>query len=127
MHEIESGQAILLEINYDALNAISWKKGCYMGQELTARTYYRGLIKKRYLPFKYEGLPPKKLQSIMHFEFEIGKVQAIGKEYGLGLFNIEKVKPFIDDAELLVHKGITFHVTVPDYLKEKFYSTNAQE
>jgi tRNA-modifying protein YgfZ len=37
----------LLECNIDRLNGISWDKGCYMGQELTARMHYRGLLKKR--------------------------------------------------------------------------------
>jgi folate-binding protein YgfZ len=43
-------QALLLEHNIDALNGIDWQKGCYMGQELTARTKYRGLLKKRLVP-----------------------------------------------------------------------------
>lgn len=44
----------MLEANMDLLNALSWDKGCYMGQELTARTHYRGLIKKRFLPVKFD-------------------------------------------------------------------------
>lgn len=43
----------MLEANMDILNALSWDKGCYMGQELTARTHYRGLVKKRYLPLRF--------------------------------------------------------------------------
>ena len=48
-------QTILLEAGFDELNGISWDKGCYMGQELTARTKYRGLIKKRLMPCKVVG------------------------------------------------------------------------
>ncbi len=36
-------KSILLEAGFDELNGVSWSKGCYMGQELTARTKYRGL------------------------------------------------------------------------------------
>ncbi|MEC8773512.1 MAG: folate-binding protein, partial [Pseudomonadota bacterium] len=36
-------KAILLENNFDPLNGVDWEKGCYVGQELTARTKYRGL------------------------------------------------------------------------------------
>jgi len=39
-----------LESNQEFLNAISFKKGCYLGQELTARTKYRGVVRKRILP-----------------------------------------------------------------------------
>ena len=48
-------KAILLENNLDELHAISWQKGCYMGQELTARTRYRGLVRKRLFPVIVEG------------------------------------------------------------------------
>ena len=48
-------KAILLENGFDELNAIDWDKGCYMGQELTARTRYRGLVRKRLLPVAIEG------------------------------------------------------------------------
>ena len=40
-------KTVLLEAGFDELNGISWTKGCYMGQELTARTRYRGLVKRR--------------------------------------------------------------------------------
>ena len=40
-------QALLLESGFDELNGVDWQKGCYMGQELTARTKYRGLVKRR--------------------------------------------------------------------------------
>ncbi len=43
---IES-KSLLLENNFDSLNAIDWEKGCYVGQEITARMKYRGLLKKR--------------------------------------------------------------------------------
>lgn len=48
--DIIIGQTLVLEANMDHLNGVSWTKGCYLGQEVTARTHYRGLIKKRILP-----------------------------------------------------------------------------
>lgn len=38
------------EANAELLNAVSFQKGCYTGQELVARTYHTGVIRKRYLP-----------------------------------------------------------------------------
>ena len=37
----------LLENNFQNINAISWSKGCYVGQEITARMKYRALLKKK--------------------------------------------------------------------------------
>lgn len=45
--DLIKGRALPLEWNMDHLNAIDFDKGCYLGQELTARTRYRELIKKR--------------------------------------------------------------------------------
>jgi folate-binding protein YgfZ len=58
--DLEAEQSILLEAGFDELHGVSWTKGCYMGQELTARTHYRGLIKRRLVPVVVEGpLPPR--------------------------------------------------------------------
>lgn len=57
--DMEPEQTVLLEAGFDAMEGISWTKGCYMGQELTARTRYRGLLKRRLVPVAIEGaLPP---------------------------------------------------------------------
>jgi folate-binding protein YgfZ len=47
--DMEAEKTILLEAGFDELHGVSWTKGCYMGQELTARTRYRGLVKRRLL------------------------------------------------------------------------------
>ena len=45
------------EAHMDQLNAIDYKKGCYVGQELTARMHYRGLGKKHLQSVKVSELP----------------------------------------------------------------------
>jgi len=42
---------IPLECNLDLLQYISFRKGCYVGQELTSRTKFRGLVRKRLQPY----------------------------------------------------------------------------
>ena len=39
--DLEPEKSVLLEAGFDELHGVSWTKGCYMGQELTARTKYR--------------------------------------------------------------------------------------
>ncbi|XP_047964168.1 putative transferase At4g12130, mitochondrial [Salvia hispanica] len=51
--EIPKGEAIPLEYNLVGLNAISFDKGCYVGQELIARTHHRGVIRKRLIPVRF--------------------------------------------------------------------------
>jgi folate-binding protein YgfZ len=50
--EMIVGKSIPLEFRMDEFNAIDFNKGCYMGQELTARTHYRQLIKKKIYSIK---------------------------------------------------------------------------
>jgi folate-binding protein YgfZ len=45
-YDLVAHQSIILEYGYEEQHAISWKKGCYVGQELMARTYYRGEVRK---------------------------------------------------------------------------------
>lgn len=44
---MRQGRDFLSALNLDQLNAVAWDKGCFVGQELTARIEYRGLAKKR--------------------------------------------------------------------------------
>ncbi|MFT7558791.1 MAG: folate-binding protein YgfZ [Flavobacteriales bacterium] len=50
IHEIDLNQSEVFlpqELNYDLIQAVSFKKGCYTGQEIIARLHYRGQSKKR--------------------------------------------------------------------------------
>ena len=47
---LELSNQIPLECNLDLLNGVSYTKGCYVGQELTARTHFQGLVRKRNVP-----------------------------------------------------------------------------
>ena len=90
--DMEIGKATLLECNLDKLNAISWSKGCYMGQELTARMYYRALVKKRLFPVNIEGAMPGAGTPVLFDGAEIGEMRSHCGGVGLALLNIEKAK-----------------------------------
>ena len=51
-------RALMLEAGLDRLGAVDFEKGCYVGQEVTARTHYRGLVKRRLVPLTTTGDPP---------------------------------------------------------------------
>lgn len=85
-------KSILLESGLDELNGISWTKGCYMGQELTARTKYRGLVRKRLFPITFEGSPPLFGEPIFKQGQPVGEMRTHNKNYGLALLRIESLK-----------------------------------
>ena len=76
-------QTILLEAGFDELHGVSWTKGCYMGQELTARTKYRGLVKRRLVPVAVEGPLPAPGTPVLADGAEVGEMRS-GRD-GLGI------------------------------------------
>ena len=85
-------KAILLENGLDELNAISWRKGCYMGQELTARTRYRGLVRKRLMPVAVEGPLPEPGALVMLGDKEAGEMRTGAGDRALALLRLEEVE-----------------------------------
>lgn len=82
-------KAILLESGFDELNGVDWKKGCYMGQELTARTKYRGLVKKRLVPVGIEGPLPEPGTPVMSGDKEVGELRSGQGSRALALIRLE--------------------------------------
>jgi folate-binding protein YgfZ len=69
-----------IECNFDELNAIDFKKGCYIGQENTSRIKLKNKLTKRLLPIKVIEGDISAGQSIFIEKTEIGKV-LIDKNY----------------------------------------------
>ena len=59
------GKAIPLEYGLHHLQGIAWQKGCYLGQELIARTLHRGQIHKSVFPALCEKGQPQRGQSLV--------------------------------------------------------------
>jgi folate-binding protein YgfZ len=85
-------KSILLEAGFDELNGIDWQKGCYVGQELTARTRYRGLIKKRLMPVAVDGPLPAPDSIILLGGVEAGEMRSGRDGIGLALLRLEAVE-----------------------------------
>jgi folate-binding Fe-S cluster repair protein YgfZ len=81
----------------DELNAISWNKGCYMGQELTARTRYQGLVRKRLIPGKFSGAETLPfLSPLLWKDKEIGTLRSSESGFGIALVRLEALKECLE-------------------------------
>ncbi|XP_040478682.1 putative transferase CAF17, mitochondrial isoform X2 [Ursus americanus] len=97
IHDLPPGVALPLESNLAFMNGVSFTKGCYIGQELTARTHHVGVIRKRLFPVRISGpLPAGGITPGTSVLTESG--QAAGKyragqgDVGLALLRSEKIK-----------------------------------
>jgi folate-binding protein YgfZ len=82
-------KALLLESGFDELHGVDWKKGCYMGQELTARTKYRGLIKRRLFPVRIEGPLPPSGAPVHRNGKEVGEIRSGQGDRALAMLQID--------------------------------------
>ncbi|CAH0315912.1 folate-binding protein YgfZ [Roseomonas sp. CECT 9278] len=88
--DMDSEKSVLLEAGFDELHGVSWSKGCYMGQELTARTRYRGLLKRRLVPVEVTGpLPPRGTPVTDAAGLEVGEMRSGIDTLGLALLRID--------------------------------------
>ncbi|HTZ38197.1 MAG TPA: folate-binding protein [Stellaceae bacterium] len=85
-------KSILLESGFDELNGVDWDKGCYIGQELTARTKYRGLVKKRLFPVRIDGPAPAAGTLIEQDGREAGELRSSRDGIGLALLRLEALQ-----------------------------------
>ena len=92
--DLEKNKTIILEWNFEELNGISFKKGCYMGQELMSRTKHVGEVRKKIFPFEStEDLSAIPLESeVMVNEEKVGVVKAVFGNRALVMLRLEKLR-----------------------------------
>ena len=69
-----------------------------MGQELTARTKYRGLVKKRLLPVRIEGPIPSPGSPVLDGDREVGEIRSAVDGMGLALIRLDAMEKAGEDA-----------------------------
>jgi hypothetical protein len=94
--------ALLLENGFDELGGVDWKKGCYVGQEVTARMKYRALIRKRLMPVRIDGPAPASGTRVMLGDVEAGEMRSAAGGLGLALLRLEAVEKATADGVALV-------------------------
>ena len=103
-----------IECNYEELNGIDFRKGCYVGQENTARIKLKDKLSKRLLPIEVISGKLLEDEKIYSNEVEIGKV-LINEEYPFAL--IKFLDKNFDKNQIFKSKNSSFKILVPEWLK----------
>ena len=89
--DMEVGRATLMECGFEALNGVDFEKGCYVGQELTARTKHRGLVRRRLARVSLEGPLPPAGTPIVAGEREVGEIRSGLGAAALAVLRLERI------------------------------------
>jgi len=82
-------KTLILEGNIEDLNGVDFDKGCYVGQEVTARMKHRTSLKKRLLPVKLDGdLPPHGTEITNEAGKKIGDLRSGKEGRAIGYFRL---------------------------------------
>jgi folate-binding protein YgfZ len=99
--DLEPDKTLLLEAGFDELGGVDFGKGCYMGQELTARTKYRGLIKRRLISVTLSE-PAAALTPILAEGTEVGSLRSTSGLMGLASLRLDALdKPLLAGNALI--------------------------
>ena len=103
-----------IECNYEELNGIDFKKGCYVGQENTARIKLKNKLSKRLLPINFVNGELTEGESIYYNENEIGKV-LIDNDYPFALIKYLD-ENYIGKSDFNTKKA-SIKIKKPDWIK----------
>lgn len=95
--EIQSQKCFPFEVNCDYMHGISFHKGCYLGQEFTARTYHTGVIRKRIMPISIDAITDAECQTLEYDAAilddngqSLGKLKGVCNGNAIGILRIDK-------------------------------------
>ena len=103
-----------IECNFEELNGIDFKKGCYVGQENTARIKLKNKLSKRLLPVEIINGKLEEDETVYCNDVEIGKI-LINEEYPFALIKFLN-ENFNKDITLKSKNGL-FKIFIPEWLK----------
>lgn len=117
--DFDGEEVFLLDVNYDRLNAVSYQKGCFVGQEVTSRMKRKGEIRKRTLIARFDGPSPAKGAPILAGDTAIGAMSSAGEGVGLALLRLDRLREAEAEGLTPTCDGRALRISVPAYLEQR--------
>ena len=93
--DFDSGKYFPFEVGFDNFNAISYTKGCYVGQEVITRTHHRGIVRKKV--YKVHSNSQLKHNSELYLDDrKVGVILGVYGNKALALLNSELISDSIN-------------------------------
>jgi folate-binding protein YgfZ len=112
--DLGSGEFFPHEANLDQLGGVSFKKGCYVGQEVVSRMEHRGTARSRILPVALASAAPPKGTEIRSGDKQIGTLLSGAGNHALALIRLDRLA---EAAGPLTAGGVTLNVLKPGWAR----------
>jgi folate-binding protein YgfZ len=106
-------KSFLLEVGFEQLHGVDFNKGCYVGQEVTARSKFRGQVRKHLYQVQGERELPPLGTKIMQDGAEVGELRSHAGTIGLAIIRIEAV----EKNTPLTADGVTISASFPSWVR----------
>lgn len=110
-------EVFLLDVNYDALCGVSYKKGCFVGQEVTSRMKRKGEVRKRTARLVFDGDAPPKGAPVTAGGSTLGEVMSGRAGAALALIRLDRLAAARETDASVEAAGKPVEIILPDYLE----------
>lgn len=116
-------QETALDVSYDLLHAVSFTKGCYIGQEVTARMHYKAITRKGFFaltlsaPLHQNALPLK----LSDGKTDIAEIRSAAGTHAIAYGRFDSCAPYIQSQQALaITDTVMANISIPDWQANKY-------
>lgn len=112
-------KSFLMEFHFEDLHGVDFKKGCYVGQEVTTRMKYRGQLKKFLYQIRTGAGPlPEPGTPITAGELVVGEMRSHAGNEGLALIRLDELEKANASGAPLMAAGVSVDVSLPRWVRQ---------
>ncbi len=114
--DLPPDNVLALDAGFEELNGVAFKKGCYVGQEVTSRMKHRATARKRFVLAKTQGTIPPQGTGIVANGIEIGTLASGKGEIALALVRLDRLDEALAKGAAIAAAGQTLSLRKPEWL-----------
>jgi hypothetical protein len=115
------GDAFPHEALLDQIGGVSFRKGCYIGQEVVSRMQHRGTARTRIVPIAFDdGIVPEEGTPASAGDKPLGRVGTCAQGRGLAMLRLDRVADALAEGRTLEAGGLAFTLAKPDFIRFPF-------
>ncbi len=113
--DLQPNKTLLLEARFEEWHGVDFNKGCYVGQEVTARSKHRGSVRRQYYPVRFEGSAPVPGTPVTLGAKNIGITCSALADRGIAFLRIEEVERALGEHATLAAGDAVLEIKEPEF------------